>query len=60
MIWYQRLNPLSDYHEIRYKISLKKLSSKLEFCENWLRDSHSVARCVNKFLQVFYILDQCG
>lgn len=30
----------------------KKLSIKHEFCENRLRDSHSLARGTNKFLPV--------
>jgi hypothetical protein len=34
------------------KFLCKKLSSKREFCENRLRDSHSLARGINKFLQV--------
>jgi hypothetical protein len=49
---------ISDYIPCRtsmkfgIKFLYKKLSKKLEFCENRLRDSHSLARGINEFLPV--------
>jgi hypothetical protein len=66
--YYQQLNHLSDFHEIRYRSSYKKLSSNHGFSENRLSDNHTLVKDESElhrtihiywriFLWKFYIKD---
>jgi acyl-CoA synthetase (AMP-forming)/AMP-acid ligase II len=48
---YQRLNPLPDFHEIRYGVLHKKLLSRREFRETRHSDSRTFFMGVNEFVR---------
>ena len=61
VVWYQRLNHLSDFHETQCRYCSKTLQGLCEIRENRLRDSLSLNKGVNEVLSAFsIILYRCG
>jgi len=50
MTWYKKLNCQSDFHEIRCRRSLQRLSINCEFRQNLPSDSHTSITSSNEFL----------